>query len=158
MSAVAAIAARWDGALRTPEKRPICEKDSETVIARHPARGIATMYHTTTRHSGDYKALADGHAMLPPNVRFGWVKSGHSSASAPCPLYPRKRTLPQRKQLSALCQKQTYAVQQFCPYSITSSARPSNESGMVKPRVLTIFRLSKPGFSNVGNSCSLAGS
>src|SRR6516165_4677156 len=70
MSAVAAIAARWDGALRTPEKRPICEKDSETVIARHPARGIATMYHTTTRHGGDYKALADGRAMLPPNVRF----------------------------------------------------------------------------------------
>ena len=34
----------------------------------------------------------------------------------------------------------------------------SNESGMVRPRVLTIFRLSKPGFSNVSNSSSPAGS
>src|SRR6516165_1951005 len=99
MSAVAAIAARWDGALRTPEKRPICEKDSETVIARHPARGIATMYHTTTRHGGVYKALADGRAMLPPpNVRFGskadiqrrlsdvrfTPKSRHGSARSRC--------------------------------------------------------------------------
>jgi len=31
--------------------------------------------------------------------------------------------------MAALCQKRTHAVQQKKPYSITSSARPSNESG-----------------------------
>jgi hypothetical protein len=27
-----------------------------------------------------------------------------------CPLYPQKQTLPQRKQMSALCQKQTFCA------------------------------------------------
>src|SRR6516165_4521862 len=108
MSAVAAIAARWDGALRTPEKRPICEKDSETVIARHPARGIATMYHTTTRHGGDYKALADGHAMLPPNVRFG-SKADIGVRPPDVCFTPESGRCIASQRMSALCQKRTSA-------------------------------------------------
>src|SRR6516225_2119912 len=37
-----------------------------------------------------------------------WVKSRHHGVSNQCPLYPQKRTLRQRKQMSALCQKQTF--------------------------------------------------
>jgi len=41
-----------------------------------------------------------------------WVKSGHRSMSASCPLYPRKRTFIERVGMSALCQKRTHALQQ----------------------------------------------
>ena len=39
-----------------------------------------------------------------------WVKSGHSSASALCPLYPQKRTSGLSREMSALCQKQTFCA------------------------------------------------
>jgi hypothetical protein len=45
----------------------------------------------------------------PSNVRFG--KSRHSLMSEQCPLYPRKRTLLRVIGMSALCQKQTHALQ-----------------------------------------------
>ena len=46
------------------------------------------------------------------SVRPLWVNSGRRDELRECPLYPQKRTLPQRKQMSALCHKRTYAVQQ----------------------------------------------
>jgi hypothetical protein len=36
-----------------------------------------------------------------------WVKSGHRIRPAPCPLYPKKRTLELGRVMSALCQKRT---------------------------------------------------
>jgi len=42
-----------------------------------------------------------------------WVNNEHRGTSVQCPLYPQKRTLIERVGMSALCQKQTYAVQQF---------------------------------------------
>ena len=41
-----------------------------------------------------------------------WVKSGHWGASEQCPLYLQKRTLELSHETTALCQKQTYAMQQ----------------------------------------------
>src|SRR6516165_7991898 len=38
-----------------------------------------------------------------------WVKSRHQGMSASCPLYPQKRTLGLGLEMSALCQKQTFA-------------------------------------------------
>jgi hypothetical protein len=46
--------------------------------------------------------------------------------------------------MSALGQKQTHALQQFCRYSITRSARPSNGSGMAMPRCMVGRKLDKP--------------
>jgi hypothetical protein len=37
--------------------------------------------------------------------------------------------------MSALCQKRTYALQQFFCYLITLSARPRSDGGTVIPRV-----------------------
>ena len=42
---------------------------------------------------------------------------------------------------SALCQKRTYAPQQYRRYSITSSARSGNAGGMVNPITLAAFIL-----------------
>src|SRR5262249_17947923 len=42
-----------------------------------------------------------------------WVNNGHFAKSRRCPLYPQKRTLGLSREMSALCQKQTYAVQQI---------------------------------------------
>src|SRR5262249_42213161 len=39
-----------------------------------------------------------------------WVKSGHRSMSASCPLYPRKRTLELSRGMSGLCQKRTKCI------------------------------------------------
>ena len=41
-----------------------------------------------------------------------WVKSRHERTFRQCPLYPQKRTSITTVVMSALCQKQTYAVQQ----------------------------------------------
>src|SRR5262249_16432679 len=41
-----------------------------------------------------------------------WVKSRAHAVTRPCPLYPRKRTSIGATEMSALCQKRTYAVQQ----------------------------------------------
>jgi len=43
--------------------------------------------------------------------------------------------------MSALCQKQTYGVQQIPAYSITSSARASSGGGTVRPSAFAVFRL-----------------
>jgi hypothetical protein len=40
-----------------------------------------------------------------------WVRSGHFASSDQCPLYRRRRTLVERAGMSALCYKQTHAVQ-----------------------------------------------
>src|SRR5262249_11543789 len=37
-----------------------------------------------------------------------WVKSRHCGISNQCPLYPQKRTLELSREMSALCQKQTW--------------------------------------------------
>src|SRR6516165_12733390 len=47
-----------------------------------------------------------------------WVKSIHRDTFNRCPLYPQKRTSELTRGMSALCQKQTYAVQQFDPDSL----------------------------------------
>jgi len=44
--------------------------------------------------------------------------------------------------MSALCQKQTYAVQQKHPYSITSSAIASTPGGIVRLSAVAVLRLS----------------
>src|SRR5262245_13036030 len=71
-----------------------------------------------------------------------WVKSGHWGTSEQCPLYPQKQTLELSRVMSALCQKQTYAVQQIAAYSITSSAVASSAGGTGTPRVFAHLRLS----------------
>jgi hypothetical protein len=43
-----------------------------------------------------------------------WVKSGHRIRSAPCLLYPRKRTLDNVIGMSALCHKRTSRHAQAC--------------------------------------------
>src|SRR5262249_43464478 len=45
-----------------------------------------------------------------------WVISGHFGKSDRCALYPQKRTSWSGIAMSALCQKRTYAVQQFAIY------------------------------------------
>ena len=62
-----------------------------------------------------------------------WVISGHWSTSASCPLYPQKRTMELNREMSALCQKRTYAMQQRDRYSITLSARVSILWGTDRP-------------------------
>jgi hypothetical protein len=52
-----------------------------------------------------------------------WVKSGHRIRSAQCPLYPRKRTSIEPVAMSALCQKQTHALQQKPTTSAGSVSR-----------------------------------
>jgi hypothetical protein len=54
---------------------------------------------------------------------------------------PRKRTWFSTVAMSALCQKQTYAVQQITTYSITSSAIAMTPDGIVSPSALAVFRL-----------------
>src|SRR5262249_61584891 len=39
-----------------------------------------------------------------------WVKSRHSAEETRCPLYPQKRTLVERVEMSAKCQKQTFCA------------------------------------------------
>src|SRR5215472_17420281 len=39
-----------------------------------------------------------------------WVKSGHPGTFNQCPLYPQKQTLGRSRAMSALCQKQTFAL------------------------------------------------
>ena len=58
-----------------------------------------------------------------------------------CLLYPQKRTLELSRAMSALCHKQTHALQQKRGYSITSSAMASTPDGIVRPSVLAILRL-----------------
>src|SRR6516164_10015542 len=50
----------------------------------------------------------------PPSCPL-WVKIRHRRMSASCLLYPQKRTLRSGIAMSALCQKQTHAVQQKGP-------------------------------------------
>jgi hypothetical protein len=50
------------------------------------------------------------------------VRFGHCTGQMRCPLFPQKRTFLTTTEMSALCHKQTHALQQFCCYSITSSA------------------------------------
>ena len=51
-----------------------------------------------------------------------------------CPPYPQKRTSVECSGMSALCQKQTRALQQTAAYSITSSASNCIETGTFRPR------------------------
>src|SRR6516162_8510226 len=44
-----------------------------------------------------------------------WVKSRHDALKPRCPLYPQKRTSVRPPLMSALCQKQTHALQQKGP-------------------------------------------
>ena len=69
-------------------------------------------------------------------------KSGHSDELRQCPLYPQKRTLIEQVEMSALCQKRTYALQQKSSfYWITWAAVASNAVGTVRPRAFAVFRL-----------------
>jgi len=43
------------------------------------------------------------------------------------------------REMSVLCQRRTHALQQFCRYSITSSARRRIEEGTVRPRALAVL-------------------
>jgi hypothetical protein len=70
-----------------------------------------------------------------------WVISGHRSRSAQCPLYPQKRTFGSAAGMSALCQKQTHALQQTAAYSITSSASVSRFGGILRSSALAVARL-----------------
>src|SRR6516225_4780637 len=45
-----------------------------------------------------------------------WVKSRHRGELRECPRYPQKRTSELSRGMSALCQKRTYALQQFAIY------------------------------------------
>src|SRR5262249_62419889 len=39
-----------------------------------------------------------------------WVKSGHRTATRPCPLYPQKRTSVECSAMAVKCQKRTFRV------------------------------------------------
>jgi len=65
-----------------------------------------------------------------------WVKSGHRGVSTRCPLYPRKQTSLGDHHFRFV---PTAVMDEF--YWIISSARPSNESGTVRPRTLAVLRL-----------------
>ena len=52
-----------------------------------------------------------------------------------CPLFPQKQTLVERVVMSALCQKRTSDT-----YSITSSARTRNDSGIFRAVTSAVFR------------------
>jgi len=67
-----------------------------------------------------------------------WVKSRHRSVSSQCLLYPQKRALKVGREMSALCQKQTFrsgAIDGF--WSINARGREADDW-------------------NVQNSCSLS--
>ena len=96
-------------------------------------------------------ALTDG-GCIPPRCRVRCRRGDpnfqserrHARLARPanrCPLYPQKRTSVERLRMSALCQKQTHAVQQKGRYSITSSARASSVGGIVNPSALAVLRL-----------------
>src|SRR5262249_30338838 len=74
-----------------------------------------------------------------PQVRL-WSKAETLDLSIKSPLYPRKRTNSGHLDMSALCQKRTFALQQIS-YSITSSARASTLSGTLRPSALAVLRL-----------------
>src|SRR5215472_12679678 len=59
----------------------------------------------------------------------------------PCLLYPLKRTCAVQKLMSAKGQKRTHALQQFCGYSITSSAATRKLCGTSRPSALAVLRL-----------------
>src|SRR5262249_11341648 len=103
---------RQSALLRTRRERPRyggaadkCECDEfPSPHGFAPRRGLHRVqreYHILDRESCRSSTRA-GQASCPL-----WVISGHSCAVRRCLLYPQKRTLPQRKQMSALCQKQT---------------------------------------------------
>src|SRR5215471_9701046 len=75
-------------------------------------------------------------AALPINVRFT-PNSGHRNSIVRCLLCAKSRH---------------YASQQNSGYSITSSARSSNDGGMVIPRDLAVLRLITK--SNLVGSCT----
>ena len=64
-----------------------------------------------------------------------WVKSGHRTRSAPCPLYPQKRTSELSRGMSALCQKRTSAFRtderRYAHREATISALASPNKGDV---------------------------
>jgi hypothetical protein len=83
------------------------------------------------------------------------VKSRHHALKSPCPVYPRKRTLLNAMgcPLSAITGREQMRQTNVRRggYSITSSARPSNAGGSVKPSILAVSRLITRSIS-VGNS------
>ena len=68
-------------------------------------------------------------------------RSGKLRTNKCFPICPRKRTSTDGTGMSALCQEATYALQQIAIYSITSSARSRNDSGIVSPSILAVLRL-----------------
>ena len=78
--------------------------------------------------------------MQPADVRFG-SKADIGGGLAECPLYPQKRTWISTAVMSALCQKQTHALQQILPYSITLSAVDSSVGGTGIPSILAVWAL-----------------
>ena len=68
--------------------------------------------------------------------------SGPSRRFAPCPLYPQKRTLVERVEMSALCQKQTSQASAQCPLypqKRTYCRLPEAIADLVEPRLSARF-------------------
>ena len=65
-------------------------------------------------------------------------KSGNAIASSDLPL---KADIKQTLRQSEKCHFRTHASQQSKPYSITSSARPSTDTGRSRKSALAVFRL-----------------
>jgi hypothetical protein len=70
-----------------------------------------------------------------------WVKNGSVQARAARPFYPQEQTSSACPGMSVWCHIRTYAPQQSCRYSITSSARAMIAGGIATPSVLAVLRL-----------------
>src|SRR5262245_17617624 len=71
-----------------------------------------------------------------------------------CPLHSESRHAHVCLDMSASCQKQTHALQQRAPYSITSSARASRI--ILGTSMPTAFAIGISGSENSGSACCQA--
>src|SRR5262249_32403988 len=135
------------GLLRARRERPRSRRAAECGQQFPPSDGDC---HTPLPREGAFaKIPRHERAVLTarPSARVGGGTPGTGLGSPPtlrlafksCLLCPRKRTSLACLGMSALCQKRTHAVQQI--YSITSSARSSNVSGIVRPSAFAVVRL-----------------
>jgi hypothetical protein len=72
-------------------------------------------------------------ARMRAKIRGNPRASSRVSSLGKCPLYPRKRTSPERIGMSVKAHNATYAVQQKDSYSITSSASAKKFAGSSMP-------------------------
>jgi hypothetical protein len=83
-------------------------------------------------------------AIVNPGLR--WVKNRPDDPETPFPVYPEQRTSSDRLGMSQTCHFRTLATLAMAHsavvvYSITSSARVSNDGGTCRPNAFAVLRL-----------------